>query len=146
MHDAITISLTVDCPWQSVYEVFWRPEAFPLWASGLSQSQLSRQGERWLTQGPEGSVFIRFTPHNPYGVMDHWVELEDGQEVRQEIYVPLRIIANGDGAEVQLTLFRLPLMDEAADEATFQRDADWVRRDLAALKALAETTISISAG
>jgi hypothetical protein len=68
--------------------------------------------------------------------MDHWVELEGGQEVRQEIYVPLRIIANGDEAEVQLTLFRLPAMDEA----TFQRDADWVRRDLAALKALAETS------
>lgn len=62
--------------------------------------------------------------------MDHWVELASGESV----YVPLRIIANGDGAEVQLTLFRQPGMDEA----TFTRDADWVRQDLQALKALAE--------
>ncbi|WP_110643471.1 polyketide cyclase [Salinicola sp. CPA57] len=133
MHDAITISLTVECPWQSVYEAFWRPEAFPLWASGLSQSRLSQQGERWLAKGPEGSVLIRFTGHNPYGVMDHWVELASGEVV----YVPLRIIANDGGAEVQLTLFRRPGMDEA----TFERDTDWVRQDLLALKTLSETSI-----
>ncbi len=65
------------------------------------------------------------SPHNPFGVMDHMVRLEIGDEV----YVPLRVFANGDGAEVALTLFRQPGM---SDEK-FATDADWVRRDLAAL-------------
>ena len=58
--------------------------------------------------------------------MDHWVELADGKTV----YVPVRVIANCEGAEVQLTLFRQPGM--TADK--FEGDAEWVRRDLEALK------------
>jgi hypothetical protein len=60
--------------------------------------------------------------------MDHWVHLSDGQI----IYVPLRIVENGSGAEVLLTLFRQPGM---SDEQ-FAADADWVRRDLLALKSM----------
>jgi hypothetical protein len=50
------------------------------------------------------------------------------------VNVPLRVIANGEGAEVQLTLFRQPGMDDEA----FARDRRWIRKDLATLKALAE--------
>jgi hypothetical protein len=46
--------------------------------------------------------------------------------------VPLRILANADGAEVLLTLFRQPRMSEEK----FLEDAEWVKRDLLALKAL----------
>ena len=60
--------------------------------------------------------------------MDHSVTLADGTV----IYVPLRVIRNGDDAEVLLTLFRQPGM---TDEK-FAADADWVMRDLLALKAL----------
>jgi hypothetical protein len=62
--------------------------------------------------------------------MDHWVEVEEGRVV----YVPLRIIANGDGSEVMLTLFRQPGM--SAEK--FAEDEAWIRKDLASLKALAE--------
>lgn len=130
MLDTVTVSVAIDRPWQSLYAAFWHPEAFPQWASGLSRSRLLKKDGRWLAEGPEGKVFIRFTAHNPYGVMDHWVELDNGNE----IYVPLRVIANEGGTVVQLTLFRQPDMNEA----TFERDAQWVRRDLARLKALAE--------
>ena len=50
-----------------------------------------------------------------------------------EIYVPMRIVANGSGAEALLTLFKQPGMSDA----TYAADADWVRRDLLALAALA---------
>jgi hypothetical protein len=60
--------------------------------------------------------------------MDHYVDTGAGPEIR----VPLRIVANGDGAEVLLTLFRQPDMSEAK----FAADAEWVGRDLLALKAL----------
>ncbi|WP_251007720.1 hypothetical protein [Sphingobium sp. BHU LFT2] len=69
---------------------------------------------------------IRFTPHNDHGVMDHFVGTGDGQEV----HVPLRVIANGEGAEVMLTLSHQPGM---TDE-DFARDAKWITRDLRALK------------
>ncbi len=44
------------------------------------------------------------------------------------------MVANGDGAEVTLTLFRVPGMDDA----TFARDQGLVAKDLATLKALLE--------
>jgi len=128
MLEAQTISISIDRPWQAVYDAVWRPQDFPKWASGLSGSALEPDGEAWKAQGPEGPIRIRFTGHNGFGVMDHSVETGAGPDV----YVPMRIIANGAGAEALLTLFRQPGM---SDE-TFRRDADWVRRDLAALKAL----------
>ncbi|MCJ8159334.1 polyketide cyclase [Sphingomonas sp. LaA6.9] len=107
-----------------------RPEFFPKWASGLSDSELHRSGEHWIAEGPEGPIRIRFTPHNDYGVMDHFVDTGDGAE----IHIPLRVIQNGEGAEVALTLFRQPDMDDER----FSADAKWINRDLVALKHLIE--------
>jgi hypothetical protein len=125
-----TLSIAVDREWKDVYEAIWRPEEFPRWASGLSRSSLNKVGERWVAQGPTGTVRIRFTDHNSFGVMDHYVDTGTGPEV----YVPMRVIANAEGAEVLLTLFRQPDMSEQQ----FLADAEWVRRDLTALKSLLE--------
>lgn len=71
---------------------------------------------------------MRFSPPNPFGVADHWVTLPDGTVV----YVPLRAVANEEGTEVSLTLFRLPTMSDAR----YDEDAALVERDLASLKQL----------
>jgi len=126
--EALTLGISIGRPWRDVYDAIWRPEDFPRWASGLSTSSLEKDGDAWRAAGPEGTVRIRFTDHNPFGVMDHYVDTGDGPEV----YVPMRVIANGDGAEVLLTLFRQPGMSDAKLAA----DAEWVRRDLLALRAL----------
>lgn len=123
-----TISITISRNWNEVYEAVWRPEDFQKWASGLSRSSLIKDGAVWKSEGPEGTVRILFTGHNAFGVMDHYVNVGNGPE----IYVPLRIIQNGEGAEVLLTLFRQPGMSDAQ----FAADAEWVERDLLALKAL----------
>lgn len=123
---ARTYSISIDRNWQALYEAIWRPETFSKWASGLSESPLYQDGDRWLTEGPEGPIAIRFTPHNSYGVMDHFIEPGDGSQV----YIPLRVIQNGEGAEVMLTLFRQPGM---SDEK-FASDAKWITRDLRSLK------------
>ena len=128
MLESRTISVSINCNWNEVYESIWRPEDFPRWASGLSKSSLSKDGETWKAEGPEGPIRITFTNHNAFGVMDHSVALSDGAV----IYVPLRVIQNGDGAEVLLTLFRQPNMSDAQ----FAADAEWIERDLLALKAL----------
>lgn len=130
MLEARTINISVARDWRELYEAIWQPESFPKWASGLSRSNLRRDGETWRAEGPDGAIRIRFTAHNPFGIMDHHVELAEDREV----YVPLRIIRNGAGAEVLLTLFRQPGM---SDEV-LARDIDWVRRDLAVLREMAE--------
>ena len=131
MHASHTLSIAINRPWRELYEAIWRPEAFPNWASGLSKSRLEPDGDAWKADGPEGPIRIRFTAHNPFGVMDHYVDTGSGPP----IYIPLRIIANGDGTEVLLTLFRQPGMTAVR----FQADIEWVRRDLLAVQALAAT-------
>jgi hypothetical protein len=129
MFESKTISVAIDCNWNEVYEAIWQPEDFPKWASGLSKSVLTREGDAWKAVGPEGEeVRISFTGHNAFGVMDHTVTLGDGTA----IYVPLRVVRNGEGAEVLLTLFRVPGMTDDK----FAADMDWVKRDLLALKAI----------
>ncbi len=129
MLESRTLSISIDRNWREVYDAVWRPQDFPKWASGLSTSPLEPdEGGWWRTQGPAGPIRIRFTDHNAFGVMDHHVDPGSNAE----IYVPLRIVANGEGAEVLFTLFRQPGM---SDEI-FATDADWIARDLAALKAV----------
>jgi hypothetical protein len=128
MLETRTISISINRNWNDVYEAIWRPESFPKWASGLSKSSLAKYGEVWKAEGPEGPITIRFTDHNVFGVMDHYVNVGIGSQ----IHIPLRIIPNGEGAEVLLTLFRQPGMSDAK----FEADAQWVERDLLSLKAL----------
>lgn len=130
MLPARTYSVSIRCDWRSLYERIWHPEFFPKWASGLAQSNLRQEGEQWCADGPEGPIRIRFTPHNEHGVMDHHVDTGGADEV----HVPLRVLQNGDGAEVMLTLFR----QSGMDDERFSADAKWVNRDLKALKALIE--------
>ena len=63
-------------------------------------------------------------------MLDHYVRPARGDE----IYVPVRVIANGSGTEVLFTLFRLPGMSDAQ----FAQDAALVERDLKTLKELME--------
>jgi hypothetical protein len=123
------LSVSIDKDFAAAYTFLAQPENFAHWASGLGT--LHRENERWITETPEGRMVVRFSPHNPYGVLDHWVTPPEGAD----IYIPLRLIANGSGCELILTLLRQPDMDDAR----FAADADWVRRDLLKAKRVLET-------
>lgn len=135
MFESRHISIRIHKPAAEVYAFTKDPESFTKWAAGLA-SGLTRDadptGEQWIAHGPGGDVTVRFSPPNDLGVLDHWVTLPDGTE----LYMPLRVVANGEGAEVVMTLYRPPNM---YDDAAFDRDAAAVARDLAKLKALLET-------
>ena len=73
---------------------------------------------------------LKFSQLNEYGVLDHWVTPDGGEE----IYIPLRVIPNGSGALVTLTLFRLA---EHSPES-YAKDAGTVAKDLRDLKELLE--------
>ena len=108
-----TVRMTIERPAAEVYEFVVEPKNLAAWASGI-------------TAGAK----VRFVERNRHGVLDHYVSIAGGEEV----YVPMRVFPNGEGAEVLLTIFRRPGMSEEK----FGEDAQWVRRDLEALKALLE--------
>lgn len=128
--EAKIVHTTISRDWRAVYAFMAKPENMPRWASGLS-SGLTRDGDHWLAPGPLGNARVRFAPDNAFGVTDHLVTLEDGTEVHNA----LRVVPNGDGAEVMFTLLRQPGM--SAEQ--FAGDAAWVAKDLATLKSIMES-------
>jgi hypothetical protein len=131
MQEYVTLSIDINHDAGALYERLWRPEAFLEWASGLCGANLKREGlkqdgEVWTGEGMEGQLRVRFSGPNDFGVLDHWV----AQAGEPENYVPLRVIANGAGATVCLTVFRPPGMADGM----FATEAEWVKRDLQALK------------
>jgi len=123
------LSISIDCPQPLAYGWLCIPENFPLWAAGLATSLEEVDGE-WIAASPLGAMKLRFSHRNSLGVLDHWVYPEAGGE----IYVPLRVVANGKGCELTLTLFRQPGMDDAR----FAADAELVRKDLIFAKKILE--------
>jgi hypothetical protein len=123
------LSVSIDRAATEAYEFLWLPENFPKWASGLGAS-LRQAGADWIAETPDGPATVRFTERNSRGVLDHSVHLPRGGSV----YVPLRVVANGERCELVLTLFRLP----GVSEEKFAADAAWVMRDLQAAKRILE--------
>ena len=74
---------------------------------------------------------IRIAPKNDCGILDHTVIPAPGMEV----FVPMRVVPNGEGSEVIFTLFQQPGM---SDE-NFAKDQGMVKQDLATLKQVMES-------
>jgi hypothetical protein len=129
LHQVRHVSVSVDRLPTEVYAFAADPANLPRWATGLAGS-IRQEGTEWTADAPAGKVRIRFTERNALGVLDHDVFLESGAAV----HVPLRVLPNGTGSEVVLTVLRPP---DASDEA-FEADVRWVEKDLNALKALME--------
>ena len=124
------LSIYINAKPEAVYAFAGNPENLPQWAAGLAQAQLQRDGEVWIAEAPFGTARVRFTPDNTLGVMDHQVELDNGEVVLN----PMRVFANGAGSEFVFTLMRRPAMTDSE----FQDDKAAIERDLAALKSLLE--------
>ncbi|WP_336368614.1 SRPBCC family protein [Marinobacter sp. C2H3] len=126
MQDVQHITIYIHLAPAAVYAFARNPENLPLWAAGLAQSTVTREGDSWVADAPFGRVRIQFAPENPFGVMDHDVTLPSGQVVHN----PMRVVPNGDGSQFTFTLLRQPGM---TDEQ-FAADAKAVATDLKTLK------------
>lgn len=124
-----TLSVRINRPLPAVYAFLANPENWNQWAHGLGKSIRRSQG-RWIADEQDGTVEVRFTPKNKFGVVDHYIRRKSGQE----IYVPMRLIENGRGCELLFTLFR----DPGLSDETFAADQEYVRRDLNELKRILE--------
>lgn len=129
MLDSRTLNIRIACAPQKVADFVADPRNLPHWASAFCKS-VRPDGDNWIVETPNGPIGLRFAPRNDFGVLDHYVTPVPGTE----IYVPMRVIANGDGSEVLFTLFRLP----GIPEQDFMQDAGMVERDLAELKQVLE--------
>lgn len=127
--EARIIHIGIERDWRDVYAFAAKPENMPRWASGLAAG-LEPDGNEWVAHGALGNARVRFTPRNDLGVLDHLVTLETGIQVHNA----LRVVPNGRGAEVVFTLLRQPGMSKEQ----FDSDAEWVQKDLNALKAQLE--------
>ena len=128
--EARIIHVTIHRDWREVYDFACQPQNMGQWAAGLAAG-LRKVGAEWIGDGgPLGFIRVRFVEKNPFGVIDHEVILPDDVSVHNA----LRVVPNGDGAEVMFTLIRQPGMDDAS----FEADAAAIARDLSSLKSLLE--------
>ncbi len=123
------LHVTIERRLQVVYDFLADPANMPQWASGLGKGIEQIDG-KWLADTPEGKLEVRFAPANDLGVLDHEVVTASGESV----FIPMRVVANGDGCELTFTLFRQPGMSDDK----FNEDTAWVTRDLETLKTLLE--------
>lgn len=126
---AVTLSVGIRLDADAAYERMWRPESFARWAAGLGTA-FSRTPSGWIAETGRGPVKVHFTEHNRFGVLDHTVLRPGGERV----FVPLRVVANGTGCEVMLTLFR----SAGTTDAALASDLAAVDRDLQSLRAWLE--------
>lgn len=130
MHDVHHISIFIARSPDEVYEFASNPRNLPLWAEGLASAEVNPVGDAWAVEAPFGMARLRFAERNPFGVLDHDVELESGVTVHN----PMRVMPNGEGSEFVFSLFRQTGM---TDEQ-FSADRLTVEKDLQRLKALLE--------
>jgi hypothetical protein len=131
MNDVLNLSIYIDCPPTEVYEFVSDPRHLPLWAAGLAQSKVKREGDEWIVEAPFGRARVKFVPKNSFGVLDHDVQLDSGITVHN----PMRVVPHGKGSEFLFTLIRQPGMSEEK----FAEDKAAVQKDLKTLKNLLES-------
>jgi hypothetical protein len=119
------ISVSIRRTPEDVYRFAANPNNVPRWAAGLAE-RIEQIDGRWFVHGTIGRAEVRFSPDNPFGVLDHDVVLPTGETVHN----PIRVIPNAGGSEVTFTLFRRP----GVSREELARDAAAVEKDLTTLK------------
>jgi hypothetical protein len=128
--ESVHLGVTIACPAGDVYAFVTDPTNLPRWAAGLGSS-VAYVDAQWVADSPMGRVIVAFCPPNDHGVADHDVTLPDGEVVTN----PMRVFANGDGADVVFTLRRRV----GVTAAEFEADATLVTADLERLRDVLES-------
>lgn len=124
-----TMNTSINSNPQIVYDFVSNLENLPRWASSTFSSIKEVNGE-WVGDTSQGQNKVMLAERNNFGILDHHVKLTTGVEV----YVPMRVVKNGNGSEVMLTVFQTP---EMTDER-YAEDIKTVENDLNHLKTIIE--------
>ena len=68
-----TLSISIEKPYDEVYDFAHRPENFSRWAEGLAIGLIPRPDGLWVAETPLGHLDVQFSSANGYGVLDHTV-------------------------------------------------------------------------
>ena len=126
-----TLSVSIAVPAADAYAFIADPRRLPEWATGLGSTPTSLPDGAWRVETPAGPMRVVFAPANGFGVVDHVVTPLEGGDPAAD--VPLRVVANGTGSEVMLTVFQQPGMSDAqyaADTALVQADLERLKNAL----------------
>jgi len=129
---ARTISISIARPVAEVYDYLADPSKLPEWTMALGPSLRPLGPESWIAEEPTletGPITISFCPRNRFGVL--------GREIAyagRVLPLPMRVVANGEGSEVTITLF----LRHDDSEERIESELEWIRTDLMTLKALLE--------
>ena len=99
-----TISVSIDCPLEEVYDFLLEPLNIPTWGSNLGTTIQHAGGSDWVTETPEGPLTFRVPTRNAFGVLDH-AAFRPGETPS---VTPMRVFANGRGCELTRTPVSLP--------------------------------------
>jgi|SRR5690242_10473094 len=88
----------------------------------------------WIAESPEGQAKVRITKRNDFGILDHYVKPFSSTNKDEEIFIPMRVVQNGDGSEVIFTIYQLAGMSEEK----YTEDIRMVEQDLQSLKSIVE--------
>lgn len=124
-----TMSTSINRSPRTVYGFVSNLENLPRWASSTFPSIKEASGE-WFVDTPQGQNKVMLAERNNFGILDHYVKLTSGVEV----YVPMRVVKNGGGSEVMLTVFQTPEMTDLK----YAEDIKTVEKDLNHLKTILE--------
>lgn len=125
LYNSRILSVSIKRDPRTVYEFILNLENLPKWAGQAFQSIKKQNGE-WIVETPQGAAKVRITERNEFGILDHYVRTSSGVEV----FVPMRVVQNGDGSEVIFTLFQT----EDMSDQNYAKDIAMVERDLQKLK------------
>lgn len=131
MQRSHTISTKIEQPLARVYAYLAEPRNYAEWAAVDPDAFYRLENGDWHAETRFGGIrHIRFTPPNDFGILDHAVFVP-GEPL---LWTPMRVVANGDGAEVPFTFFQRPGMNEEQ----FLSAIEWIVTDFLALKSLLE--------
>jgi hypothetical protein len=130
MRRSHTISVSIDRPFDEVYDYLVKPANYENWAAVEPGSFKPLDNGDWQGETPDGLRHFRFTPPNNFGVLDHAMFVP-GTEL---LYMPMRIMQNGRGTELTFTFFRR----DGMDDVQFASTVEWISTDFLTLKSILE--------
>jgi hypothetical protein len=131
MLKARTLTVLINRSVEDVYGFLVEPANLPRWTMIEGGRPEPTKGPlAWSFEGHRGKVLVRFTPPNPFFVLDYSVQ--SGAHLWQSSSV--RVIRNGNGSVVTHTSVQQPLVSDAS----FASEEEWINSDLMVLKSLLE--------
>ena len=132
MRRSHTISVSINHPYEATYRYLAEPRNYGEWAAVDKHSYRPLENGDWEGMTNVGGMrHFRFTPLNPFGVLDHAMFVP-GDEL---LWTPMRVMPNQEGTELSFTFYQRPGMDDEA----FASAIEWITTDFLALKALLES-------